>query len=386
MTAPDGLAVLAVDDEPQALKYLPGILGRPCRCACSAAEARRLLGEDPAGFAVVLCDQRMPGETGVEFLAWMRREHPGCVRILCTAYADITAAIAAVNDGAVFQFVLKPWQPESLRSLVGAAIAHFALQRDRDRLLRERLDLLQRQLAADRVRHLATAATALAGRLRRPLLALRAFLAHCPAIPAPDPEDRHLQWGDLRELALHDCQRTLTALDRLIGIEAMPPARFGPLPDLDAMVATAIAGQPRLGCTIEAPGAWPPISGDAGLLARMFSILAERLADPAVAALRLSVGCQAARLRGGAAGIRIRFRLDGGAWTDRHRDALFGRDAAAPGLLLAYVIAFHHGGSLALPETGDAPPCLEVELPLDPAAGGEPEPGWPGRMVALPDA
>ena len=77
--------------------------------APNAAEGFQLLEDHQDEIGLVMSDQRMPGEQGVQFLERARRLQPRIIRILATAFADLDAAIAAVNNGAVYKYVTKPW-------------------------------------------------------------------------------------------------------------------------------------------------------------------------------------------------------------------------------------------------------------------------------------
>jgi thioredoxin reductase (NADPH) len=61
--------------------------------------------------ALLIADQRMPGMAGTEFLTHAREVVPDAKRVLLTAYADTTAAIAAINEVALDYYLLKPWDP-----------------------------------------------------------------------------------------------------------------------------------------------------------------------------------------------------------------------------------------------------------------------------------
>jgi thioredoxin reductase (NADPH) len=69
-------------------------------------------GETPA---LLLADQRMPGMTGVEFLAAAVEFAPGAKRVLLTAYADTDAAIRAINEIRLDHYLMKPWHPPEER-------------------------------------------------------------------------------------------------------------------------------------------------------------------------------------------------------------------------------------------------------------------------------
>lgn len=97
-------AILVVDDEPRSLEALRRTLEEDFEvfCAGSADEALALLErEQPAaGIRIALCDQRMPGTTGVAFLAGVRQRWPDIVRIILSGYTDAEDIIAGVNEGA----------------------------------------------------------------------------------------------------------------------------------------------------------------------------------------------------------------------------------------------------------------------------------------------
>ncbi len=114
--------VVCVDDEPQVLSGLSLHLRRryEVETATSGAAALELLARQPPA-AVVISDMRMPGMNGAEFLAKASATFPHTTRILLTGHADADAAIAAVNKGAVFRFLVKPCPPPELLSAVDAA-------------------------------------------------------------------------------------------------------------------------------------------------------------------------------------------------------------------------------------------------------------------------
>jgi class 3 adenylate cyclase len=87
--------------------------------------------------AVVLSDQRMAGLTGTELLTRSRDVAPDAVRILLTAFTDTDALMASINAAGVYHFLLKPWDPNELRHVVGRAVEHHRLCRERETLLRE---------------------------------------------------------------------------------------------------------------------------------------------------------------------------------------------------------------------------------------------------------
>jgi len=91
----------------------------------------------------VLSDHRMPGMTGVDFLARVKDVDPKTLRILVTAYGDAKTLQNAINSGAIYRFVPKPWTPEDMQVTLRRGIEVYALDRERGQLLRE-LKLLNR--------------------------------------------------------------------------------------------------------------------------------------------------------------------------------------------------------------------------------------------------
>ena len=116
--------ILIVDDEEAILETMAFTFedDYDVLTATSARQALELL--DASGpIAAVITDQRMPEMTGVEFLARVCERHPNTTRIILTGYADGEAMVRAINEGHVYAYVTKPWEPEELKQLVRDAAA-----------------------------------------------------------------------------------------------------------------------------------------------------------------------------------------------------------------------------------------------------------------------
>jgi response regulator RpfG family c-di-GMP phosphodiesterase len=140
--------LLIVDDEPDVCDSVHDLLRREFHVlkARSAAEGTRLMQEHEVH--ILMTDQRMPHITGVELLTRIRTRYPHAVRMLFTGFADVEAIIAAINQGHIFRFIKKPWQPEELEAAVRDAAAEY------DRLVRqtEEVAVLRAELKALRDR------------------------------------------------------------------------------------------------------------------------------------------------------------------------------------------------------------------------------------------
>ncbi|HSW14770.1 MAG TPA: response regulator, partial [Solimonas sp.] len=120
--------LLCVDDERQLLDSMGLFLRRRYELltAESGAEGIRLLRANPA-ICAIMSDMRMPGMDGITFLHAARTIAPDVPRMLLTGYADIDTALAAINDGRVFRFLLKPSPPAQVLEAFEAALAQYHL-------------------------------------------------------------------------------------------------------------------------------------------------------------------------------------------------------------------------------------------------------------------
>ncbi|CAA6605424.1 Hydrogenase transcriptional regulatory protein HoxA [Rhodospirillaceae bacterium LM-1] len=120
--------ILVIDDEIRSQEALRRVLCDEFLVfTASGAEAAETLLEQERVEAI-LCDQRMPGETGVAFLKRARERWPETVRIIISGYTDSEDIIAGVNEAGIFQYVTKPWEPETLLEIVREASRLFRLQ------------------------------------------------------------------------------------------------------------------------------------------------------------------------------------------------------------------------------------------------------------------
>jgi len=148
--------VLIVDDESHVCDSVHDLLRREFRVlmANSAAEGYRLMQEEEVH--IVMSDQRMPQISGVELLTKVKARYPHAIRMLFTGYADLESIIAAINQGHIYQFMKKPWQPEELLRAVRQAALEFdrletaALEREHLALevteLKERVTALETEV------------------------------------------------------------------------------------------------------------------------------------------------------------------------------------------------------------------------------------------------
>jgi response regulator RpfG family c-di-GMP phosphodiesterase len=96
-----------------------------CLFAASGQEGLDILGREDVW--VVVSDYLMPGMRGIEFLSKVKGVRPETVRIMMTAYADLTIAIDAINKSEAYRFVTKPWNNKELMDMVDEALMRYQL-------------------------------------------------------------------------------------------------------------------------------------------------------------------------------------------------------------------------------------------------------------------
>ncbi|MBI5659279.1 MAG: response regulator [Nitrosomonadales bacterium] len=130
--------LLLVDDEENIASALTRLLRRDgyrILRANSGKEGLELLARNEVG--VIVSDQRMPEMTGVEFLSRMKELYPDTVRIVLSGYTELNSVTDAINRGAIYKFLTKPWEDDLLRANVEEAFLHHELKRENARLNRE---------------------------------------------------------------------------------------------------------------------------------------------------------------------------------------------------------------------------------------------------------
>jgi diguanylate cyclase (GGDEF)-like protein len=118
--------LLIVDGEDSVLGALTRLLRRDgyrILTATSASEGFEQLAMHEV--QVILCDQRMPGMTGTEFLSKVKDMYPDTFRIVLSGYTDLEAILEAINRGALYRFYTKPWDNDVLRENLRAAFRHY---------------------------------------------------------------------------------------------------------------------------------------------------------------------------------------------------------------------------------------------------------------------
>ncbi|OGT03024.1 MAG: hypothetical protein A2143_05780 [Gallionellales bacterium RBG_16_57_15] len=127
--------LLLVDDEAEIVTALERLLRRDgyrILTACSAREGLEQLAKNNVG--VIISDQCMPEMTGVEFFKRVKELHPETVRIVLSDHTELQSVTDAINEGAVYKFLVKPWDDELLRAKIRGAFRHQELAWENEHL------------------------------------------------------------------------------------------------------------------------------------------------------------------------------------------------------------------------------------------------------------
>lgn len=127
--------LLFVDDEENVLNALRRIFleeNYEILTATSGEEAIKIMENNVVH--LVISDHRMPGMLGSELLKEIKNRWPETIRIMLTGYADVQAIMGAVNEGAVYKFITKPWNDEDLRLTVSLALQQYVLIQENKKL------------------------------------------------------------------------------------------------------------------------------------------------------------------------------------------------------------------------------------------------------------
>ncbi|MEW6313818.1 MAG: response regulator [Pseudomonadota bacterium] len=127
-----------MDDEENIISSLSRLLrrdGYQIFKANSGREGLELLKQHDVG--VVISDQRMPEMIGSEFLSKARDLRPQTVRIMLSGYTDLQSVTDAINRGAIFRFLTKPWDDDLLRQNIEEAFRYHEMAAENERLTRD---------------------------------------------------------------------------------------------------------------------------------------------------------------------------------------------------------------------------------------------------------
>jgi two-component system probable response regulator PhcQ len=242
-------AILYVDDEEKSLKGFARAFGDEFRIytAANAKDGAKLIEEKKDEIAVLMTDQKMPGENGNWLLQQTARIQPRIVRILATAYTDFSDAVTAINDGGIFHYVNKPWDPAHLEGQLRRAMEFFLTQRENEHLAQEKLEALRHLMVADRLVSLGMLTAGLSHHIRNALVTVKTFLDLAPSMMQEEKADpkliRHQEfWTDYHKSVLGQIEKINNLLKDLWAASEKPATQTTEKVNLRHLVTETVAG------------------------------------------------------------------------------------------------------------------------------------------------
>ena len=385
-------ALLYVDDEEKSLKNFTRAFSEHFRIltAPNAHEGLKLLELHKEDIALLMTDQRMPGEKGVWLLERARQLQPRMIRILATAFADMDAAIAAVNTGAIYKYVTKPWDPPQLEQTLKRGLEFFLVQRERDELLREKMSVLHNMMIADRIVSLGLLAAGLSHHIRNSLVAVKTFLDLAPMKMAEEKMDvtglRNPDfWKEYHQNVQWQIERINNLLKDLWAASETAPVRFAHQVVLRDIVNGAVksleAGLTGKNIQIDnqIAATLPQLNVDEPKFVRLFELL---LKDE-IASLPSGshVTFTAQLLDGnGKPEVRVEVTDNGPGMAQEALRVIFDPFVVRSDtpseygihLMACYFIVFHHGGRIDAKSEPGKGTTFTMHLPLNPERAATP--------------
>lgn len=376
-------AILYVDDEEKSLINFTRAFGDEfqIRTASRAADALQIIQKQPESIGVLMTDQRMPGEKGVWLLEQSRRLRPQIMRILVTAYADMDAAIAAVNSGAIYKYVAKPWDPAQLEMTLRQSLEFFMVQDERDRLLHEKMSVLRNMMIADRIVSLGLLAAGLSHHIRNSMVAVKTFLELAPlklaeekgnGSPLRDPDF----WREYHQNVQGQIERINSLLgDLRVASDGQSNQPFENVVHLHAVVAHALdqLQQPlatrHIRVESRIPVTLPPLRVDKPKFDRLFDLLLRDELAMLPSGSRVTL---AAEERAGE--LILELRDDGPPLPEQALRVVLDPFTAPVGvpseyginLMACFFIVHHHGGKIEAENLPGGGNRFAIHLPLHP--------------------
>jgi two-component system probable response regulator PhcQ len=355
-------AILYVDDEAQSLKSFTRAFEDQFRIltATNAQDGLKLLEQHGEEIGLLMTDQRMPGEKGVWLLERARQQRPHMIRLLATAYSDMDAAIAAVNTGAIYKYVTKPWDPAALEHTLKRGLEFFLVQAERDQLLREKMSVLHNMMISDRIVSLGLLAAGLSHHIRNSLVAVKTFMDLAPMKLqeekiSPDELRNPDFWNEYYGNVQNQIEKINNMLKDLWTASEKPTIQFNDSVQLRSVLDEAVAKlqaeftAKKISIVNSIPADLPPLRVDKPKFDRLFELL---LRDELVS---LPVNTRVA-LTAKVVGDQVHFQLhDNGPGLPQEALRLvfdpFVLRTDTPmeygiNLMACYFIVHHHGGKI----------------------------------------
>jgi two-component system probable response regulator PhcQ len=379
--------VLYVDDEEKSLKYFREIFGEKFRVmtASSPQEGMRLLNENLDSIGLFLTDQRMPGEKGVQLLEKTRQLNPRIMRVLVTAYSDLETAIEAVNTGAIYKYVTKPWDIPQLEVTLKRGLEFFMVQGERDQLMREKISALHSLMMTDRILSLGILAAGLGHHIRNSMVAVKTFLDLAPKRMEEEQIDLNSLrnpdfWKDYYQKVQGQMDRVVSLLGDLWETSGDASPVFTDKVRVDQVVKDALRSVQgdldgkRIQTENLIPAGLPELTVDGKKFQRLFELLLrdESASLPQGAKLRITASYIGPKE--GPGEIRVEIQDNGPGLSEDGLRSLFDPFFTRSGspqefgiqLMSCFFIVYHHGGRITAKNRQEGGALFTLTFPLAP--------------------
>ncbi|MEM6821393.1 MAG: response regulator [Verrucomicrobiota bacterium] len=356
--------ILYIDDEEQALKYFKRTVGKKydVLMASSAEEGWKLIQENHESIAVIFTDQRMPGTTGVDLLSRVSQQFPNIIRILTTAYSDLDSAISSVNEGAIYRYVVKPWNFSELEGIFRQSFELYDLIQERNQLIREKMSIMHRQHILSRIQGLTMLSQALGTQLSNSNRALNSFI---DLIPKPVEESWQMNTVELSTnpsqtlptLCIdHSGRAILETTEYILNKTVRSMSKDGwSSESLQTILENAVeqADIAKEDVSLSIDPDIQELNIDSTMLSSAIRILLE--SSTQLEKTNASIAITAKTSSNASSEIHLKIRVKDDPWTNSQLLSLFAlagptdQTEISKGLLTSLFVIHHHGGSLSLP-------------------------------------
>jgi two-component system probable response regulator PhcQ len=380
-------AILYVDDEEKSLKGFARAFGDEFRIytATNAKDGAKLIEEKKDEIAVLMTDQKMPGESGNWLLQQTVRIQPRIVRMLATAYTDFSDAVTAINDGGIFHYVNKPWDPAHLEGQLRRAMEFFLTQRENEHLAQEKLETLRHLMVADRLVSLGMLTAGLSHHIRNALVTVKTFLDLAPAMMQEEKTEpkviRHQEfWTDYHKSVLGQIDKINNLLKDLWAASEKPATQTTERVNLHALVNDTIANlqfsitAKNITVANEIPADLSPIMAERDKFNRLFELLLKEELASLPAGGKITFTAEALN-DSAKPEVRVQITDNGPGLSTEKLQCLFDPfmvRADAPSeygihLMGCFFIVHHHGGRIEAKSEEGKGTTFTLHLPISPA-------------------
>lgn len=372
------LGILYVDDEVKSLKYFEAIFEdiAHIHVASSPEEGLHIFKANHENIGLVLSDKKMPNISGLDFLAMVREVNPEPLRFLVTAFADLDVAVDALNDGLLYSYLSKPWDPSDLEHRIIKALGHYALAQEKERLVREKANAFRDLMMADKAASIGILSTGLNHHMRNALTVMRTFHDLLPYQLADEiegePQDAAF-WSSYYEEVGGQIDRMTSMLGNLAeGTRSHTLDLNGEI-DLQETVNEAsnlvFGERDDISVAVSASSAIPKIKGDPSRISQMFRLLFDEVTSSLKKGGEVAINLSAAA---DAETVVIEV-IDNGfplPVKDLNRvfDPFYVRsdrpEELGTNLMACYLTVFYHGGRIGASITDDGRNAITLFLPV----------------------